>query len=188
MFCRLFLIWSFSYLQVTRTYISAWISSNFAQIPLLTTELAALERLKNWCRHFFSGAIDQIHFKFVGNEDMHNISNDPKVRSFWYLQVMRTYIKAWTSSNFGQIPLLTWEFAALERLKNWCCHFLAHLSRRLTRWAYSIAMVRRPSVVVRRHRRRPSSSTLSNLNISEAIWPILIKFYMSHHWGGGKAA
>ena len=34
--------------------------------------------------------------------------------------------------------------------------FLAHLSRRLTRWAYSIAMVRRPSVVVRR-RRRPSS-------------------------------
>ena len=32
--------------------------------------------------------------------------------------------------------------------------FLAHLSRRLTRWAYSIAMVRRPSVVVVR---RPSS-------------------------------
>ena len=27
--------------------------------------------------------------------------------------------------------------------------FLAHLSRRLTRWAYSIPMVRRPSVVVR---------------------------------------
>ena len=28
------------------------------------------------------------------------------------------------------------------------CWFLAHLSRRLTRWAYSIPMVRRPSVVV----------------------------------------
>ena len=45
--------------------------------------------------------------------------------------------------------------------------FLAHLSRRLTRWAYSIAMVRRPSVVVRRRpsssvgvRRRPSSSVV----------------------------
>ena len=38
----------------------------------------------------------------------------------------------------------------------WFYTFLAHLSRRLTRWAYSIAMVRRPSVVVRR-RRRPSS-------------------------------
>ena len=55
--------------------------------------------------------------------------------------------------------------------------FLAHLSRRLTRWAYSIPMVRRPYVVVRR--RGPSSSTLSNLNISEASWPILIKFMCS---------
>ena len=45
-------------------------SSNFGPIPLLTTELAALERQKNRCRHFFSVAIDQIHFKFVGNEDM----------------------------------------------------------------------------------------------------------------------
>ena len=45
--------------------------------------------------------------------------------------------------------------------------FLAHLSRRLTRWAYSIAMVHRPSIVVR----RPSSSILSNLYISEASWP-----------------
>ena len=46
-------------------------------------------------------------------------------------------------------------------------YVLAHLSRRLTRWAYSIPMVR-----------RPSSSTLSYLNISEACWPILIKFYV----------
>ena len=34
--------------------------------------------------------------------------------------------------------------------------FLAHLSRRLTRWAYSIPVVRRPSV----RRRRPSSSSV----------------------------
>ena len=40
--------------------------------------------------------------------------------------------------------------------------FLAHLSRRLTRWAYSIAMVRRPSVVVRR-RRRPHFQTCISL-------------------------
>ena len=32
------------------------------------------------------------------------------------------------------------------------------------------------------------SSTLSNLNITKASWQILIKFYVSHHWGGGKAA
>ena len=163
MFSRLFLIRSFSYLQVTRTYISAWIGSKFGQIPLLTTELAALERLKNRCRHFFSVAIDQIHFKFIDNEDMHNISNEFKfrpdwttdygvicpwtskkypqtyngkdgvstlsrlfkVRSFWYLQVMSTCIKAWMSSNFGQIPPLTWELAALERLKNRCYHFFS---------------------------------------------------------------
>ena len=38
--------------------------------------------------------------------------------------------------------------------------FLAHLSRRLTRWAYSIAMVRRPSVVVHR---RPHFQTCISL-------------------------
>ena len=30
--------------------------------------------------------------------------------------------------------------------------------------------------------------TLSNLNISETSGPIAIKFYLKHHWGGGKAA
>ena len=43
--------------------------------------------------------------------------------------------------------------------------FLAHLSRRLTRWAYSIAMVRRPSVVVRR-RRRPHFQTCISLKLA----------------------
>ena len=55
-------------------------SSKFGQIRPQTTELAALERLKNRCRHFFSVAMDQIHFKFVGNEDMHNISNEFEFR------------------------------------------------------------------------------------------------------------
>ena len=40
------------------------------------------------------------------------------IRSFLYLQVMRTCIKSWMSSNFGRIGLLTTELAALERLKN----------------------------------------------------------------------
>ena len=51
-------------------------SSNFDRIPLLTWELAALERLKIRCCHFFLVAIDKIHFKFVGNEDIHNISDE----------------------------------------------------------------------------------------------------------------
>ena len=32
------------------------------------------------------------------------------------------------------------------------------------------------------------ASTLSNMNISETSRPITIKFYLKHHWGGGRAA
>ena len=97
MFSQLFLIGSFSYLQVTRTCISAWIGSNFGQIPLLTTKLASLERLKNRCRHFFSVAIDQIHFIFVGSEDMHNISNEFEFWPDWTTDY--GVICPWTSKN-----------------------------------------------------------------------------------------
>ena len=71
-------------------------SLNFGQIPPLTTELAALERLKNRCHHVISFDIDPIFFKLAGNKDMHNIM----------------------SSNFGQIGPPTTELAALERLRN----------------------------------------------------------------------
>ena len=47
-FSRLLFIWSFLYLQVTRTCIKSWTSSNLGQVGSLTTELAALERLKNF--------------------------------------------------------------------------------------------------------------------------------------------
>ena len=30
--------------------------------------------------------------------------------------------------------------------------------------------------------------TFSNMNISATSWPILMKFYLKHHWGGGKAS
>ena len=59
-----------------RTYIKAYKSLNFGQIPPLTTELAALERLKNRCRHVISVDIDLIFFKLAGNKDMHNIMNE----------------------------------------------------------------------------------------------------------------
>ena len=35
-----------------------------------------------------------------------------------FLQVTSPFIKAWISLNFGMIPSLTLELAALERLKN----------------------------------------------------------------------
>ena len=72
----MFLIGSFSYLQVMRTCIKAWMSLNLGQIPPLTMELAALERLKNRRHHLFSVAIDPILFKLAGNEDMHNIMDE----------------------------------------------------------------------------------------------------------------
>ena len=43
----LFLMGSFSYLQVMMTYIRAWMSLKFGKIQPRTTELAALKRLKN---------------------------------------------------------------------------------------------------------------------------------------------
>ena len=69
MFSQLFLIGSFSYFSL-----------NFGQIPPLTMELAALERLKNRCHHVISVDIDPIFFKLAGNKDMHNIMNEFKFR------------------------------------------------------------------------------------------------------------
>ena len=79
-FLGCFLIGSFSYLQVMRTYIKAYLSLNFRQIPPLTTELATLERLKNRCHHVISVDIDPIFFKLAGNKDMHNIMNEFEFR------------------------------------------------------------------------------------------------------------
>ena len=61
--------------------------------------------------------------------------------------------------------------------------FLAHLSRRLIGELIVYRSSRRPSV-------RPSVRpfTFSNINISATSWPIGMKFYLKHHWGGGKAS
>ena len=58
--------------------------------------------------------------------------------------------------NFVNGPYIFWK--AILNL------FLAHLSRRLTRWAYSIAMVRRPSVVVHTFKPVYLWSQLANLD------------------------
>ena len=81
------------------------------------------------------------------------------------------------SLNFDQMGPLTMELAALERLRNWCLHFLAHLSWRLTRWAYSIPMVRRPSVVVHTFKLKYLWSHLANLD--QILYVVLLG------WGNG---
>ena len=63
-----------------RIYIKAWMNLNLGQIPPLTMELDALERLKNRRHHFFSVAIDTILFKLAGNEDMYNILDEFEFR------------------------------------------------------------------------------------------------------------
>ena len=92
-----------------------------------------------WCLHANLFIFDRIIIKVPGNQDRHKI---------------------WVEYDFG--PNQTTHFGVtcpwVTKMGKWCSmlphSFLAHLSRRLTRWAYSISMVRRPSVVVRR---RPSS-------------------------------
>ena len=71
-FSLLLLIWSFLYLQVTRTCIKSQTSSNFGQIGPLTTELAALIMGK-WCLHASSFIFYQIIIKVAGNQDRHKI-------------------------------------------------------------------------------------------------------------------
>ena len=81
-FFRLLLIRSFLYLQVTRTCIKCQTSSNFGQIGPLTTDLAALERLKishrlitgKWWFHASSFLFDRIIIKIAGNQDRHKSS------------------------------------------------------------------------------------------------------------------
>ena len=87
-------------MQVTRTTIKAWMSSNFGGIPPLTSKLAALERLKKTSYNLVSTLVPSF---LIGSSS--------------FLQVTRPTIKAWMSSNFGRIPPVTSELAALERLK-----------------------------------------------------------------------
>ena len=97
----LFLIGSSSFLQVTRTTIKAWMSSNLGEIPPLTSEFAALECQK------------KSKYKLVST-----LAPSFLIGSSSFLQVTRTTsIKSRMSSKFGTIRPHTAELAALERLK-----------------------------------------------------------------------
>ena len=66
------------------TCIKSRTSSNFGQIGPLTTELAALERLKisltlimgKWCLHASSFIFDRIIIKVAGNQERHKSSDE----------------------------------------------------------------------------------------------------------------
>ena len=63
---------SSSILQVTRSTIKALMGCNLGKIPSLTSEFAALERLKN---HSSAFIFDWIFFILAGNKDTYKISN-----------------------------------------------------------------------------------------------------------------
>ena len=83
--------------------------------------VASQEVGKGWI--MFTGRLDQkagFHgnrkppLTYNGENDVSTFSRLFLIRSFLYLQVMRTCIKSRMGSNFGQIGPLTMELAALE--------------------------------------------------------------------------
>ena len=78
----------------------------FGQIRPVTEELAALERLKKF-QYTYNGII-------VVTTLVLSFYN----RSYSFLQIRRTTIKAWMSLNSVKIPSPIMELAALEHLKN----------------------------------------------------------------------
>ena len=81
----------FLYLQVTRTCMKAWRSSNIGQIRPPTMELAPHERLKKkntthrlimgkQCYHFFSAVYNQILFILAGKDDIHRSLDEFEIR------------------------------------------------------------------------------------------------------------
>ena len=97
-----FLIGSYLFLQVTRTTIKAWMTLNICQIPSPTTELAALERLKNQCTLY--NVVSTVVCSFLDG-------------SASFLQASKTTIEAWMTLNICQIPSPKTRLAALECLK-----------------------------------------------------------------------
>ena len=81
-FSRMLLIRFFSYLQVTITWMRAWMSSKFGRIRPRTTELAALERMK------------EIPLTYNRENDVITFSPLFLIGSFSYLQITRTCIRA----------------------------------------------------------------------------------------------
>ena len=80
--------------------------SKFDKIGPGTCELAALERLEKSTQ------------TYNGRNIVTTLVQSFLDESYSCLQITRPTMKAWMSLNFGKIPSLTSELAAIERLKN----------------------------------------------------------------------
>ena len=79
-FSRLFLIRSISYLQVTITYMRAWMSLKFGQIILLVSMATDRVIMKKTVLPLFLGCFYRILFILAGNDDMHESSEEFEIR------------------------------------------------------------------------------------------------------------
>ena len=101
-----FLICSSLFLQVTRTTIKSRMGLKFDRIRPGTYELAALEHLEKSPKTYNGkNVVTTLVPSFLDGSSS-------------FLQITRPTIKAWMHMNFGKIPSLTSELAALERHKN----------------------------------------------------------------------
>ena len=94
-----FFIGSSSFLQVTSTCLKTWMSSNFCQIPPLTSELSALEGKKST-------------YYIVAT-----LAPSFLIGSSLFFRVTRTTIKSGQRVNLGPIGPRAVELAALERIE-----------------------------------------------------------------------
>ena len=101
-----FLIGSSSHLQATSEPIIYRMGSKFSRIRPGTYELPGLEHL------------EKSLYTYNGRNVVTTLVLSIFNGSSSFLQTIRTTTKAWMSLNFGKIPLLTLELAALERQKN----------------------------------------------------------------------
>ena len=101
-----FLIESSSFLQATRTPIKSRIISKLCSIRRRTYELADIERL------------EKSPETYNGRNDVTTLVPTFSNGSSSFLQVTRSAMKAWMGLNFGKIPKLTSELAALQCVKN----------------------------------------------------------------------
>ena len=91
------------FLQVKSTTIKSRMGSKFGKIGPGNYELAALERLEKSPKTYNGrNVVTTLVPSFLDGSSS-------------FLQITRPTIKAWMSLNFGKIPSLTSELAALER-------------------------------------------------------------------------
>ena len=101
-----FLIKSSSFLQATSKPIISRMGLKFSKIQPGTYELAALE------------CLEKSPYTYNGRNIVTTLVQSFLDGSSSFLQVRSPTIMPWMRLNFGKIPSLTSELAALERLKN----------------------------------------------------------------------